>query len=138
MKELEEIKKRFVDELDNWLLTGDEDAKEDFQYSSQEIVMKSNINGPLSIRQLYEKITGHELSLENTLRHPAQIKRVKDLYKPGTKLKLIEMKNDPRPIEPGTIGTVNQVDDIGTVHCVWPDGRLLGLVIGVDDFEVLK
>ena len=40
------------------------------------------------------------------------------------------MGDDPRPIDPGTKGTVIHVDDIGTVHCSFDNGRQLGLVPG--------
>ena len=47
------------------------------------------------------------------------------------------MGDDPRPIEPGTRGTVIAVDDIGTVHCCFENGRQLGLVPGEDSFHKL-
>ena len=47
------------------------------------------------------------------------------------------MGNDPRPVESGTRGTVAVVDDIGTVHCNFDNGRRLGLIEGEDDFRTL-
>ena len=47
------------------------------------------------------------------------------------------MGDDPRPIQSGMRGTVEVVDDIGTVHCRFDDGRRLGLIEGEDDFRVL-
>lgn len=132
---LKEIERRFVDEIDNWLLTEDEDAKEDMQYSAQELVMSGKYKAQ-TIRALYEKICGHELSLANTMRHASQIERVKSLYKKGSKIKLVKMEKDPRPLADGSIGTVDHVDDIGTIHCTWEDGRMLGVVVGVDEFEI--
>ena len=41
----------------------------------------------------------------------------------------------PHPIESGTRGTVIYVDDIGTVHCAFDNGRQLGLVPGEDSFH---
>lgn len=58
-------------------------------------------------------------------------------YPPGTRVELISMDNDPRPIEPGTRGTVRIVDDMGTVHVDWDNGRRLGLVPGEDSFRKL-
>lgn len=40
---------------------------------------------------------------------------VKAMYPAGTKIVLDSMGDDPRPIPPGTKGTVVHVDDIGTV-----------------------
>ena len=45
---------------------------------------------------------------------------------------------DPCPLEPGVIGTVENVDDGGTVHPRWDNGRTLGLIVGVDRFEIVR
>lgn len=62
---------------------------------------------------------------------------LKKAYPPGTRIVLNSMGNDPRPIESGTRGTVAVVDDIGTVHCNFDNGRRLGLIEGEDDFRTL-
>jgi hypothetical protein len=63
------------------------------------------------------------------------VKRMKETYLPGTRIELDMMGDDPRPIAPGTRGTVRIVDDIGTVHCDFDNGRHLGLVPGEDSFR---
>ena len=65
------------------------------------------------------------------------VQRMKDTYKPGTRIQLDRMGDDPRPIAPGTKGTVKLVDDIGTVHCIFDNGRGLGLIPGEDVFHVI-
>lgn len=65
------------------------------------------------------------------------VQRMKDTYKPGTRIQLDCMGDDPRPIAPGTKGTVKLVDDIGTVHCIFDNGRGLGLIPGEDVFHVI-
>ena len=40
------------------------------------------------------------------------------------------MPEDPHPVKPGTCGTVQLVDDIGTLHCKFDDGRMLGVIWG--------
>lgn len=61
----------------------------------------------------------------------------KSMYPVGTRIELECMGDDPRPIEPGTRGTVRLVDDIGTVHCDFDNGRHLGLIPGEDSFRKL-
>ena len=65
------------------------------------------------------------------------VQRMKDTYKPGTRIQLDCMGDDPRPITPGTKGTVKLVDDIGTVHCIFDNGRCLGLIPGEDIFHAI-
>ena len=62
---------------------------------------------------------------------------LKKAYPSGTRIVLNSMGNDPRPVESGTRGTVAVVDDIGTVHCNFDNGRSLGLIEGEDDFRPL-
>lgn len=67
-----------------------------------------------------------------------RVQRYKEMYPHGTKVKLIQMGDDPNPIPAGSIGTVIVVDDIGTVHCSFDGiGRSLGLVPGEDEFRKL-
>ena len=57
-----------------------------------------------------------------------QAQRYKEAYPPGTRIMLLGMGNDPNPVESGTRGTVRVVDDIGTLHCDFDNGRSLGVV----------
>ena len=61
----------------------------------------------------------------------------KEKYPSGTRIVLSSMGDDPNPIESGARGTVKFVDDIGTVHCDFDNGRSLGLIDGEDDFRAL-
>lgn len=65
------------------------------------------------------------------------VKRMKAQYPPGTRIRLDSMGDNPHPIAPGTKGTVKLVDDIGTVHCDFDNGRCLGLVPGEDSFHII-
>ena len=66
-----------------------------------------------------------------------QAERYKNTYPPGTRILLLSMGNDPNPVESGTRGTVRVVDDIGTLHCDFDNGRSLGVVPGEDSFRML-
>lgn len=59
----------------------------------------------------------------------------KKMYPPGTRIELISMNDPYAPILPGTRGTVVAVDDMGTLHPNWDDGRTLGVVPGEDVFR---
>lgn len=62
--------------------------------------------------------------------------RAKELFPPGTRIELISM-DDSQAIPPGTRGTVDFVDDMGTVFPRWDNGRSLGVVYGEDSFRML-
>ena len=55
---------------------------------------------------------------------------MKRRYPPGTRILLLQMGDDPRPIEANTKGTVRVIDDIGTLHGDFDNGRQLGIVPG--------
>lgn len=66
------------------------------------------------------------------------IDEIKKQYPVGTLIRLIEMKNDPYPLSPGTIGTVRLIDSLGTIHMAWSSNKgTLGLIAGLDEFEII-
>ena len=64
--------------------------------------------------------------------------RMRERYPVGTRIQLIKMGDDPHPIEPGTKGTVEHVDDLGTVFCKFDNGRYMGLISGEDNFQKIS
>ena len=46
-----------------------------------------------------------------------QAQRYKELYPKGTRILLLHMGDDPRPVEDDMRGTVMFVDDMSTIHC---------------------
>lgn len=65
------------------------------------------------------------------------VEQIKEKYPEGTSICLIKMGSDPQPVPPYTLGTVNHVDDIGTIHMSWKTGSSLGLIVGEDEFEII-
>ena len=67
-----------------------------------------------------------------------KVERIKENYPSGTRIELLSTMNDMQGVEKGTKGTVVGVDDIGTIHMKWDNGRGLGLIPGEDNFKVLS
>ena len=72
-------------------------------------------------------------SMERKIMNTEDIKR---RYPEGTRIRLGNM-NDAHAVPDGTLGTVQFVDDIGTIHVSWDNGSSLGLIVGEDDFSVV-
>ena len=66
-----------------------------------------------------------------------QVEMLRKQYPPGTRLCCDGMPEDPRPIESGTLGTVQAVDDAGQLLMKWDNGRSLSLIPGVDSFHTV-
>jgi hypothetical protein len=64
------------------------------------------------------------------------------MFQVGQKIKLVKMGADPRPIEPGAIGTITGVNPLfdGEVQLSvkWDNGRGLMLILPHDLVEVIN
>ena len=67
-----------------------------------------------------------------------EVERLRRQYPPGTRIKCIHMNDDCYPVPDGTLGTVQFVDDAGTIHVGLENGSARGLVPGEDQFAKLK
>ena len=67
-----------------------------------------------------------------------RIQMIKEAYPKGTRLQLIFMSDPFAPIDSGEKGTVRCVDDMGTIHMHWDNGRTLGLIYGEDSFRKIE
>jgi len=56
--------------------------------------------------------------------------------KEGMRIRLISMVDDPNPVSPGTEGTIRLIDGMGIIHVNWDNGRMIGLIPGIDKYEL--
>jgi hypothetical protein len=54
----------------------------------------------------------------------------------GKRIRLIEMFDEPYPVEPNTLGTIYHIGG-GILNVKWDNGRTLGVVIDLDNFEII-
>lgn len=64
----------------------------------------------------------------------SKIDNLRKNYPPGTRIKCLHMNDPYHPIPMGTLGTVEHVDDGGTIHMKWDNGSGLGLIPNEDMF----
>lgn len=67
----------------------------------------------------------------------AEVRAIKKAYRKGTRLECIEDTDHYHPIDPGTRGSVEAVDDMGTIYIRWDDGRRSGMVADRDKFRII-
>lgn len=56
----------------------------------------------------------------------------------GKRVRLGHCTDPHTRLAPGAEGTVSLVDSLGTVHVKWDDGHSLGLIYGVDSWQVIE
>ena len=61
-----------------------------------------------------------------------EVEVLRKRYPKGTRVELVSLEDPYARIPEGTKGTVDAVDDIGTIHVRWDNGSRLGAVPGVD------
>lgn len=59
-------------------------------------------------------------------------------YKKGARVELVSMTDLYTKLKTGDIGTVDFVDDTGTVFIIWDSGSHLGVVFGEDEIRLLS
>ena len=66
-----------------------------------------------------------------------KVELLRQRYLEGTRICLDHME-DLCPVESGTCGWVQFVDDAGTLHCKFDNGRMLGVIPDVDKFHIIE
>lgn len=56
---------------------------------------------------------------------------------PGTRIRLISTSDPYTHLTPGDVGTIELIDDAGTIHVTWDCGSQLGLIPGEDTYQIL-
>jgi len=56
----------------------------------------------------------------------------------GKRIRLISMNDDPNPIEPNTMGTIQYTDGLGQLQVIWDNGRRLAVIPQIDEYEILN
>ena len=55
----------------------------------------------------------------------------------GMRIRIIQMEDD-HGVDEGMEGTILTIDDLGTLHVRWDDGSQLGVIPGIDKYELLE
>lgn len=66
------------------------------------------------------------------------VERLRRQYPKGLRVELVRMNDPYSKLKPGDRGTVDFVDDTGTIFCTWDCGSMLGVVYGEDAVRILE
>ena len=55
----------------------------------------------------------------------------------GTRVALVRMNDPYTKLRPGDLGTVDFIDDAGSIFCFWDNGSTLGVAYGEDEIRIL-
>lgn len=73
--------------------------------------------------------------MNDLIRAHRQLDRIRKEWPEGSRIVLVHMGgDDPSPVPDNSAGTVRYVDDIGTIHVAFDNGRRMGLIAGGDEF----
>ena len=63
---------------------------------------------------------------------PEALIRLREEYPVGTRVEMVEMNDPYREMPPGLKGTVQMVDDAGSIQINWDNGSTLAAIHGFD------
>ena len=73
----------------------------------------------------------------NGLPRRGTIEYLKRRFPTGTRVELVSMNDPYTALKPGDKGTVDFVDDMGTIFVSWDNGSSLGVVYGEDRIRII-
>ena len=59
-------------------------------------------------------------------------------YPKGARVALVRMNDPYTKLRPGDLGTVDFIDDAGSIFCFWDNGSTLGVAYGEDEIRILN
>ncbi|MDE7494681.1 DUF4314 domain-containing protein, partial [Streptococcus agalactiae] len=65
------------------------------------------------------------------------LERLRKTYPTGTRVRLVHM-DDPYSVPIGMLGTVEDVDDIGSLIVSWDNGQSLNVLHGIDRVVIVE
>lgn len=60
---------------------------------------------------------------------------MRERFQTGDRVRMIECKDPYSPVSAGTLGTIEFIDALGTLHVAWSNGRRLGVCLDEDVVE---
>ena len=61
---------------------------------------------------------------------------LRERYPKGTRVVLVRMNDPYTKLRPGDLGTLDFIDDAGTLFCRWDNGSTIGAVFGEDEIRL--
>lgn len=83
-----------------------------------------------------ERLRGGVKRMSKKSNKKLSVEEIKNFYSKGTRIELVKMKDVQAP-PIGTRGTIQGVDDIGSILVVWDNGSSLNVVLPEDKIIVL-
>lgn len=65
------------------------------------------------------------------------VQTLRGRYPKGTRVELIRMNDPYTNLKPGDLGSVDIIDDVGTIFCLWDNVSTLGVVYGEDEIRTV-
>lgn len=65
------------------------------------------------------------------------VQALRKRYPKGSRVEHVRMNDPYTNLKAGDLGTVDIIDDVGTIFCLWDNGSTLGVVYGEDEIRTV-